>query len=102
MMFIIITTRSTTTSTPCTSSSKVILSPQEGSKPAHPPPMAYRKIPGGLCLEVHELAKSTENHFQWHGRSWNTTNKDDFYLTIVLYGVVDEINVLRVILQGRN
>lgn len=52
-----------------------------------------------MCLVLHEVAESTVDRSRRDGHCWNTTSEDDLYLTIVLYGLVDEISVLRVILD---
>jgi hypothetical protein len=54
-----------------------------------------------MCLVLHEVAESRVDPSQRDVRCLNMENEDDLHLTIIYYGLVDEINVLRVIPQAK-
>jgi hypothetical protein len=65
---------------------------QKGVEPIHPGIRAR-------CLVMHEVAQSTVSR-GWSERSgWNTTGVDPLHLSLVLYELVEEIRVPKVILR---
>jgi hypothetical protein len=52
-----------------------------------------------MCLVIHEVAQSTVDRGGSERSTWDTTGVDLLHLSIVLYGLVDEMRVPRVSLR---
>jgi hypothetical protein len=70
-VFIINNRESKTTSIQSSSSSQIILR-QEGVKQGHPYIRGHRKIPGHMCLVIHEVTPSMVDRGKSEQSSWNT------------------------------
>ena len=68
-------------------------------KPSQLASRGHSKILARLCLVIHEVAEGTMDRSLSDRSIRNTPGVDLLHLSIVLYGLVDEIRVPKVSLQ---